>query len=87
MTNLRQARLRRARHYLELLKECDRLYYQGGDALVRALDLIDREWANIQAAQTWVERFSCEASDETVLCSDYPYRGAYVLNLLSLIHI
>lgn len=81
MANLRQARLRCARHYLNLLKECDRLYYEGGTALERALDLIKREWANIQAGQAWAEKFSHGASDETALCSDYPYLGAHVLNL------
>lgn len=75
------ARHHHAAHYQSLLHEADALYEQGGEFLKQGLDLVDLEWQNIQAAQTWAatkfesNRMACD------LCNSFPDAGKYVLSL------
>jgi tetratricopeptide (TPR) repeat protein len=75
------ARHHHAAHYQSVLHEADALYEQGGEFLKQGLDLVDLEWHNIQAAQTWAatkfesNRMACD------LCNSFPDAGKYVLNL------
>jgi tetratricopeptide (TPR) repeat protein len=68
-------------HYQSVLHEADALYEQGGQALKQGLMLLDLEWQNIQAGQSWAvanydkNRAACE------LCSTYPVAGRYVREL------
>lgn len=75
------ARHHHAAHYQSVLHEADALYEQGGEFLKQGLDLVDLEWHNIQAAQTWAatkfesNRMACD------LCNSFPDAGKYVLYL------
>ncbi len=75
------ARHHHAAHYQSVLHEADALYEQGGEFLKQGLDLVDLEWLNIQAAQTWAatkfesNRMACD------LCNSFPDAGKYVLSL------
>ncbi len=75
------ARHHHAAHYQSLLHEADALYEQGSEFLKQGLDLVDLEWQNIQAAQTWAatkfesNRMACD------LCNSFPDAGKYVLSL------
>ncbi len=45
----REAQLRHAQHYAEVLGAANEHYQQGGDTAVRGLDVLDQEWPNIQS--------------------------------------
>jgi tetratricopeptide (TPR) repeat protein len=47
------AQLRHAEHYLSVLRQAQKLYLQGNDAILQGLALFDREWPNIRAGHTW----------------------------------
>jgi tetratricopeptide (TPR) repeat protein len=68
-------------HFLTVLRECDRLYQQGGDGVLAGLRLFDLEWTNIQAGQVWSERHSDKDAEAARLCSGYPESGRRMLLL------
>lgn len=68
-------------HYLSLLSSAHDLYLQGGDALKRGLVLFDLEWTNIQAGQAWAEKHAGENDVAASLCSGYPSKGVYLLDI------
>jgi tetratricopeptide (TPR) repeat protein len=72
---------RHATYYLNVLRESDRLYKQGGEAIKSGLALFDLEWRNIQSGQSWAEKQSSESDTAASLCDDYPDAGAYLLVL------
>ncbi len=74
-------RMRHAAHYLTVLGGCNNFYLIGGDAIKSGLALFDVERRNIEAGQEWACRHSSGKEAATRLCNDYPYAGAYVLNL------
>jgi hypothetical protein len=81
MPKLQQAQLRHASYYLAVLMEIDKNYYTGGETLKLGLDLFDSEWSNIQAGQSYAERYASADDRAAILCSNYPYWGAYILTL------
>jgi tetratricopeptide (TPR) repeat protein len=76
-----EAEERHAEHYRSVLSASDDLYMQGGDSLQAGLTLFDREWANIQAGQSWAEKKLENSPAAASLCSLYPNAGAYLLDL------
>jgi len=70
-----------AKHYLEVLKEADRLYMTGGDSILQGLGLFDRERQNVEAGQAWVAARAGHNPAAARLCNAYPIAGAYVLSL------
>jgi tetratricopeptide (TPR) repeat protein len=80
-TELDEAGWRHAAHYLQVLENADALYMQGGDALRRALVLFDAEWGSIQAGQAWACNHAATSDEAAQLCSNYPDRGAFLLDL------
>lgn len=72
---------RHASHYLRVIRDADKLYIQGGEALKRGLDLFDLEWPNIQTGQAWAEKYSNEDNSAASLCGNYPNDGLHLLNL------
>ncbi|MBZ5668976.1 MAG: ATP-binding protein [Acidobacteriia bacterium] len=76
-----EAERRHAAHCLSVLWETDRLYKQGGNAVKQAVDLFDREWANIQAGQARAASRAGEDERAARLCSAYPDAGVYCLAL------
>jgi len=75
------AALRHARHYLEVIRRAGVLYRQGGESLMRGLALFDLERGNIQGGQSWAASRAGSSHEAAILCSDYPDRGTYILNL------
>jgi tetratricopeptide (TPR) repeat protein len=71
---------RHAEHYLNVLREADDLYLQGGDAIMRGLSLFDADWTNIQAGQSWAAHHTDDEATAR-LCYRYPDDGIYVLSL------
>ncbi|MCP3960757.1 MAG: tetratricopeptide repeat protein [bacterium] len=77
----RTAALRHAGHYVEVLREADRLYTEGGDSILEGLALFDLEWDNLRAGQAWARanaNVDREAAEHTYL---YPTAGVFCLYL------
>ncbi len=72
---------RHARHYLEIIRSANDLYYQGGKSMMRGLGVFDLERANIQAGQRWAAAHASSDHDAADLCSRYPGFGFAVLSL------
>jgi tetratricopeptide (TPR) repeat protein len=68
-------------HYQSVLHEADALYEQGGQALKQGLTLLDLEWHNIQAGQSWAAANSDKNRAACELCATYPVAGRYVRGL------
>lgn len=49
-------RQRHAVRYLAVIREADRLYQLGGDAIRQGLNLFDLEWINIKEGHSWAEQ-------------------------------
>jgi len=75
------ARLLHSSHYQSVLHEADALYEQGGEFLKHGLALLDLEWHNIQAGQTWAATHTDRYRGACELCNSYPDAGKYVLDL------
>ncbi|MCD4673098.1 MAG: tetratricopeptide repeat protein [Anaerolineaceae bacterium] len=75
-----QAISRHAAHYLQVLRIADELYLQGGDKILNALNLFDREWENILAGQAWAAKHKKD-KNAAQLCADFPDAGIYCLSL------
>jgi tetratricopeptide (TPR) repeat protein len=70
---------RHARHYLQVLREANELYKQGGDCIVQGLEWFAQERINIEAGQAWTARHA--AGEARSLCIEYPLAGANLLSL------
>jgi hypothetical protein len=81
MPSLREARLRHAAYYEQVLREANTFYKQGGEALQQGLALFDQEWANIQAGWVHAAHLSLEDDVAARLCNSYPGAGAFLLDL------
>jgi hypothetical protein len=81
MPSLHEAQLRHASYFLELLREADKNYYIGHDALKHGLKLLDTEWGNIQVGQAWAKEHSSQDDIAATVCINYPYWGAHILDL------
>jgi tetratricopeptide (TPR) repeat protein len=76
------AHKRHATHYIEVLAAANKLYLEGGDALLRGLALLDLEWTNIEAGHAWVASQGVETDEDIAqLSMAFPNAGAFVLNL------
>lgn len=53
--DLRDARLKHATHYEQLLGALGHFYRQGGRSMIRALEIFDRERPHFEADQRWAE--------------------------------
>lgn len=81
MPRFREAHLRHAHHYADVLYAADTLYQKGHESLPQGLGLFDQEWSNIQLGQVWAATSARHDDDAASLCMEYPERGAYCLNL------
>src|SRR5262249_16960473 len=70
-----------ARHYETVLREADRLYDQGGDAVQSGLNAFDSAWANIQVGLEWVESRADEDNETAALSLAYQIAGPHLLDL------
>ena len=77
----RTADRRHAAHYIEVLREANRLYKEGGDFTLMSLALFDAEYGNIQAGQAWAAIHAGQDRKAAEQCSAYPDASAYCLSL------
>ncbi len=70
-----------ARYYLQVLEQANRFYLQGGEGVLRGLELFDRERENIQKGQEWAARNSTKTKEVAEICAAYPSAGADCLEL------
>ena len=76
------AQKRFAIHYRILLAATNQVYLEGGESLLRALEVFDLEWGNIQTGHAWVATHADAADpDVTSLGMDYPMLSVHVLYL------
>jgi tetratricopeptide (TPR) repeat protein len=81
MQTLQEAHVRHARHYLRVVLSADALYKQGGSAIKCALDIFDRERANIDIGQQWTATHADRDDEAAILCGDYANASVLFLNL------
>ena len=81
MASHREAYLRHAQHYMQVLSVVEQLYLQGGEALLQGLALFEREQGNVEAGQAWAAGHAEENEAAAGLCADYAGAGSYCLNL------
>jgi tetratricopeptide (TPR) repeat protein len=62
---------RHARYYVDVLREADKLYRQGGEPVNPGLALYDVEKGNIKAGQAWAAEHAPLDDEAARLCSDY----------------
>jgi tetratricopeptide (TPR) repeat protein len=62
---------RYALRYLNILKKANEIYIGGKGNILLGLELFDREWSNIQAAQIWAEKNAKGNNKVAVLCDSY----------------
>lgn len=73
---------RHATHYKDMLAAAQTLYFQGNEALVVGLALLDLEWGNILLGHAWVTAQGVEADQDVArLGMAYSDTGVYLLNL------
>jgi tetratricopeptide (TPR) repeat protein len=70
-----------ATHYRNVLAQADDLYLEGGDAVLRGLQLFDLERENVEAGQVCVESFDEQDVEAMRLSMKYYHAGVYVLGL------
>ncbi len=66
-----EARQRHAVHYCKLLSQANDQYEEGGENVLSALGLFDRERINIEAGQEWAAANATKSSDNAGICSDF----------------
>jgi hypothetical protein len=81
MPTVRDAQIRHAAHYSNVLNVADKLYMNGGIGALRGLKMLDVEWANIDGAFTWCADHSGIDRDVDRLSCEFPFAGAYILEL------
>ncbi len=72
---------RHAGHYIEVLKEADRLYSEEGESILGDLALFDTEWHNIRVGQAWATERSNDDREAVELRNRYAGTGTYCLHL------
>jgi tetratricopeptide (TPR) repeat protein len=66
----RRARLRHARHFIEVAAYADQLYLAGGDDILAGLALFDAERANLDAARRWLQTHAGDAAVDELLVAE-----------------
>lgn len=74
-------RRKHATYYCELASAADDLYQSGGDHIARGVALVERDWPNIQAGQTWANSLWKTDEEAARLCVRYQLDSFYVLDL------
>ena len=70
------ARRHHAAHYASVLRVANRQYLEGGEALMRSLELFDLEWGNVQAGRSWAAGHAEDDENAARLCSAYAGAGS-----------
>lgn len=72
MPGLREAQLRHATYYEDVLHSADDLYKRGGESIKLGLALFEQEWANVQTGQAWAAAQAMEDGEAAQLCNLLP---------------
>jgi hypothetical protein len=56
MPDLHEAKIRHALHYARTLRGREELYSRLNNNMGQAIELLEKDWRNIQAAQEWCEQ-------------------------------
>lgn len=72
---------RHAEHFLQVLREADRLYLQGRETIKVGLALFDREWPNAQTAWGWIKANANTTPRILELCNEYPNASTYIAGI------
>lgn len=75
------AQLRHARHFKGILRKAEVWQDEGGDGILRGLDLLDAVWSDILADRAWLEAHAADDLALAELCSDYLWAGGRILCL------
>ncbi len=81
MVSKRNANLKHAQYYGNVLLRADRLYEGGTNGIEDGLHLFDDNWKNIELGQNWAVSRIDSDEDAAGLASEYPERGAHCLYL------
>lgn len=81
MTSQRNAHLKHAQYYAEVLLRTNQLYDEGGVGMEAGLRVFDDDWKNIEIGQRWAARQAYTDEAAATLASEYPERGSRCLYL------
>src|SRR5947209_6194510 len=81
MASLREAQFRHAQHYESILRSANNRYLEGGHTLTEGISVFDREWANVQTAYAWTEKWGTADSDAASVCTAINDGGSHLLDL------
>ncbi|MGA9769879.1 MAG: amino acid permease [Blastocatellia bacterium] len=70
---------RHAMYYLNILKQAEKLYLSGGEAIAQGLALLDLNSTNIQAGRAWAEKNMNRYKSAAVLYEGYAVAGLHIL--------
>ncbi|MDT7540783.1 MAG: hypothetical protein QOE33_687 [Acidobacteriota bacterium] len=68
-------------YYFDLLIRVEHLFIKNSEAILQGLMIVDAEWTNIEAGQSWAARHAGDSDAMAHLCSDYPRAGVSALVL------
>ena len=66
----RAARLRHARHYIEVIADAERQFRSGGDSIALGIARFDRERAQIDMARAWLQQHAGDWEIDELLVAD-----------------
>lgn len=81
MVSKREASLKHAKYYAEVLLSADRLYERGGGHIEEGLKRFDDNQKNIELGQKWADLYVRTDEEAATLACEYPERGAHCLYL------
>jgi tetratricopeptide (TPR) repeat protein len=79
--NVQAVQGRLAHHYLEKLRNLQKIYERGGDSVYAALTQFEQEWPQIQRWQAWAVAHAQDDPEAAVQCYEYPVVAFDLLNL------
>lgn len=81
MISKKTAYLRHSIYYEKLLDTANTLFKKGGENLTLGLRLFDSNFANIEAGQSWSQKYQDKDTERIRLCVSYPISGARIFEL------
>ena len=81
MPSKREAARRQARYYLDILRNLNEHYRQGGENVPRVLAQLDLDWLQIQQGQAHAASYARGDVSAAVMCIAYPWADAEVLGM------
>lgn len=79
--NIQSAQFRHAQYYLQVLELANQYYLQGGEGILRGLQLFDLEWDNIQRGQEWAAKNITKSREIAEITAKFPSVGTFCFDL------